>query len=84
MLKIIETETGAKVHLSGYDEITFAVILFLLDEDRHALSTGNRKLLALAIDRFLDDEPGAERDLVLRTGGAVALPRWPEGADFPQ
>jgi hypothetical protein len=83
MLKIIETETGAKVHLSGYDDITFAVILFLLDEDRHALSTGNRKLRALAIDRFLDDEPGVSEILCSELVGLWRYRAGRKGPIFP-
>ncbi len=54
MLKIVETKSGFMVHFSGCDEIAFAVVLFLLDKDFNALTTGNRKLLTRAIDCFLD------------------------------
>jgi hypothetical protein len=56
MLKIIETNTGPKVQFSGYDEIAFAVVLFLLGADS-ALTTDNRKLVARALDCFLDGGP---------------------------
>ena len=57
MFNTVETKTGSKVYFSRSDEIAFAVILFLLDEDCKNLTTGNRKLLARTIDCFLDGGP---------------------------